>query len=245
MSRSSTPALEYPSCVSTPYVPQGPQPSDHSSLHLADTFINSRPPTPQLAIRSAGPFPETDEERFLRMQARVISRVAQMWETTAEEAANNFHNDLDDPAIVERVFNLGTPQAPLTTLVRPFSPEPIPVPLRGVPIIIMQTISQSPLPLPVYTQDKTPPPPPTPSSGYKDLPGAPQIGERPGDDWHHNHDGEGIMFAVLIPEGVKGQQVAPFICIITNEGDPQLEATMGRGCPVTQISLHTCPDPYP
>jgi len=58
MSCSSTPALKYPSHASTPYVPQSPQPSDHSSLHLASTFINSRPPTPQLAIRSAGPFPE-------------------------------------------------------------------------------------------------------------------------------------------------------------------------------------------
>ena len=37
----------------------------------------------------------------------------------------------------------------------------------------------------------------------------------------------------------------PFICIITNEGDPQLEATMGQGCPITQTPLHTHPDPYP
>ena len=137
MSCSSTPALKYPSHASTPYVPQSPQPSDHSSLHLASTFINSRPPTPQLAIRSAGPFPETDEERFLRMRTCIISRIAQMWEMTAEEAVNNFHNDLDDPTIVERVFNLGTPQAPLTTLVRPISPKPIPVPPYGIPIIIM------------------------------------------------------------------------------------------------------------
>jgi len=179
------------------------------------------------------------------MQAHVISRVAQMWETTAEEAVNNFHNDLDDPAIVERVFNLGTPQAPLATLVRPLSLEPIPVPLRGVPIIIMRTVPRSPLPLPIYTQDETPPPPPTPSSGYKDLPEAPQIGERPGNDWHHNHDGKKIMFTMLIPDGDEGQQVAPFIRIITNKGDPQLKATMGQGCPVTQIPLHAHPDPYP
>ena len=53
------------------------------------------------------------------------------------------------------------------------------------------------------------------------------------------------MFAVLIPNGDKGQQVAPFICIITNEGDPQLEATLGWGCPVTQTPLHARPDPYP
>jgi len=245
MSHSSTPALEYPSHASTPYIPQSPQPSDHSSPHLADMFINSRPPTPQLAIRSAGPLPEINEERFLRMQACIISRVTQIWETMAEEAVNNFHNDLDNPTIIERVFNLGTPQAPLMTLVRPLFPEPIPVPPRGVHIIIMQTIPQSPSPLPIYTQDETPPPPPTPSSGYKDLPGAPQIGERPDDDWHHNHDGKGIIFTVLIPNGDKGQQVAPFICIITNKGDPQLEATLGWGCPVTQTPLHAHPDPYP
>jgi hypothetical protein len=127
-----------------------------------------------------------------------------MWETTAEEAVNNFHDDLDNPAIVERVFNLGTPRVPLVTLVRPIFPEPIPVPLHGIPIIVMQTISQSPSPLPAYTQDKIPLPPPTPSSGYKDLPGAPQVRERPGDDWHHNHDGEGIMFAILIPNRDNG-----------------------------------------
>jgi len=74
------------------------------------------------------------------MRAHVISRVAQMWETIAEEAVKNFHNDLDDPAIIERVFNLGTPQVPLTTLVRPLFPEPIPIPPRGIPIIIMQTV---------------------------------------------------------------------------------------------------------
>ena len=168
-----------------------------------------------------------------------------MWETTTEGAVNNFHNDLDDPTIVERVFNLGTPQAPLVTLVRPLSPEPILVPPCGVPIIVMQTIPRSSSLLPIYIRNETPPPPPTPSSGYEDLPGAPQIRERPGDDWHHNHDGEGIMFAVLIPNGDEGQQIAPFIHIITNEGDPQLEATMGWGCPITQLPLHACPDPYP
>jgi len=53
------------------------------------------------------------------------------------------------------------------------------------------------------------------------------------------------MFMVLIPDRDEGQQVAPFICIITNKGDPQLEATMGWRCPVTQIPLHAYPDPYP
>ena len=53
------------------------------------------------------------------------------------------------------------------------------------------------------------------------------------------------MFMALIPDGDDGQQVAPFIHITTNEGDPQLEATLGRGCPVTRRPLYARPDPYP
>ena len=239
MSCSSTPIFYYPSRAQSPYAPQSPQTSDHSSLALADTFINSRPLTPQLAVRSAGPFPETEEGRFLRMRARVISRVARMWEVTEEEAMDSFCLDFDDHAVVERVFDLGTPQMPLLTLVRPISPDPIPIPPCDPPALVLRTISQSPSPLPIYVQDDTPPAPPTPSSGYEDLPGAPQIRQRPGDDWYCNRDREGIMFMALIPDGDDGQQVAPFIRITTNEGDPQLEATLGRGCPVTRTPLHT------
>ena len=107
--------------LESPYAPQSPQSSCRSSIDLTDTFINSCPPTPQLAIRSAGAFPETEEERFLRMRAHVVSRVAQMWEVSEEEAISNFRLDFDDPAIVERVFDLGTPQVLLATLVRPIS----------------------------------------------------------------------------------------------------------------------------
>ena len=53
------------------------------------------------------------------------------------------------------------------------------------------------------------------------------------------------MFMALIPDGDDRQQVTPFIRITTNEGDPQLEATLGRGCPVTRRPLYACPDPYP
>ena len=245
MSRNSTPEFDYPSRAQSPYAPQSPQSSHHSSIDLADTFINSRPPTPQLAVHSAGAFPETEEERYLRMRARVISRVARMWEVSEEEAIDNFRLDFDDPAVVERVFKLGTPRMPLATLVRPISPEPIPIPPRDPPTVVLRTVSRTPSPLPVYVRDNTPPPPPTPSSGYEDLPGAPQVGERPGEDWYCNHDGNGIMFMALIPDGNDGQQVAPFIRITTNEGDPQLEATLGLGCPITKRPLHARPDPYP
>ena len=127
-----------------------------------------------------------------------------MWEVTEEEAINNFCLNIEDPAIVERVFNLGTPQVPLVTLVGPISPEPIPIPPYDPPTIILQTVSQSPSPLPIYIQDIMPPPPPTPSSGYEDLLGAPQVGERPDDNWYHNHDREGVMFMILIPDGDNG-----------------------------------------
>ena len=227
MSRKDTPDFDYPSCAQSPYAPQSPQPLYHSSIDLADMFINSRPPTPQLAVRSADPFPKTNEEQFLRMRARIVSRVTWMWEVSEEEAISNFRLDFDDPVIVERVFDLGTPQVPLATLVRPISPEPIPIPPHVPPTVVLLTVSQTPSPLPVYVRDDTPLPPPTLSSGYEDLPGAPQVGERPGEDWYCNHDGEGIIFMALIPDGNDGQQVALFIHITTNEGDPQLEATLG------------------
>ena len=244
MSCSSTPNFDYPSCAQSLYAPQSPQSSCHSSIDLPDTFINSRSPTPQLAICSASPFPETDEEWFLRMRACIISRVAWMWEVSEEEVISNFCLDFDDPAIIERVFDLETPQIPLATLVRPIFPEPIPIPPCNPPTVILQTISWTPSPLPIYARVNTSSPPPTPSSRYEDLPGAPQIGERPGEDWYCNH-GEGIMFMALIPNGDNRQQVTPFICITTNEGDPQLEATLGWGCPVTRRPLYTHPNPYP
>ena len=227
MSCNSTSNFDYPSQAQSPYAPQSPQPLYHSSVDLTDTFINSRPPTPQLAICSPGLFPETDEEQFLRMRACVVSRVARMWEVSEEEAISNFLLNFKDPAIVERVFDLGMPQVPLATLVRPISPELIPIPPRVPPTVVLRTVSQTPSPLSIYVRDNTPLPPPTPSSGYKDLPGAPQIGERLGEDWYCNHDGEGIMFMALIPDGNDRQQVAPFIHITTNEEDPQLEATLG------------------
>ena len=90
MSCNSTPDFNYPSRAQSPYVPQSPQSSCHSSVDLADTFINSHTPTPQLAVRSADAFPETEEETFLRMRARVVSRVARMWEVLEEEAICHF-----------------------------------------------------------------------------------------------------------------------------------------------------------
>ena len=50
---------------------------------------------------------------------------------------------------------------------------------------------------------------------------------------------------IQIPDGDDGQQVTPFVHIVIDEKDPQLKATMGQGCPVIQLPLHTRPDPYP
>jgi hypothetical protein len=113
------------------------------------------------------------------------------------------------------------------------SPEPVPIPLQV----------HNTTPLPLYTRESTPPPPLTPSSKEKTLVDA---NDHPSPDWQINYNHQGIQHMVTMPGNNPDiQEVAKYLQINTNDGDPILCTTIGSGQPIQRSPLYAKPRKTP
>jgi hypothetical protein len=225
--------------------------SQRSSPELV--YLGPRSPTPQLAIRSGGPISSplelTPEEEHATVRnsatraayhASLIPRAQGLFNSPLEETIRAFRACPPTRATSPHDPTLHNMWPVRGAIELSPSPEPLPLPLR------IRNRTPSPTddePLPLYTRDDTPPPPPTPSTDEETLV---EASDHPGPGWHVNYDQQGIRYMFTMPSDDPDiQEVAKYLRIDTNEGDPILLATMGSGLPVHRAPLHAKPDSTP